>query len=284
MSLDLEQLVADLPELEPPMGLKQDVLAQVEAEMTLSQAGRVHAGRKRAWLYPVIAMAAATLLMVNLPSDQIPGPGNSAPNQSSATNSVPNPEESTNASAVGMGVDNSPQRSSNQASSMADESIAPLGNVEQMVQKGAGEVVPRVELKMSVETAGVRTRLDANRVYSSGNRIYFRAWVDTPVSLALIRISSGDSQVLKVQEVDAGEHDIMLSASEPLAWEIEQNEITATYVLLAKARNSTVGSEDWSSVVDGVDWTYDVDAPIRTCGSLSVPDVGCAAASVKVTP
>ena len=279
MSLNLDDLIAELPELAPPKGLKQDVLARVQAEMLQSEELHLSAGRHRSWLYPVLAIAAAMLLMFNLPSDEIPGPGKSTPPTFDSTETSAAVE---NSGITARGTD--ARRASNPAMATPDESIVPLGHVEQMVQKGAGEVVPRVELKMSVETIDGRARLDSTRSYSAGNRIYFRAWVDSPASLALIRLSNSDLQTLKVQKVDAGEHDLMWNASEPLAWEIEKNETTATYVLLAKAQEAVTDSENWSSLVDGMDWTYDEEHPIGICRSISAPDVGCTAVNVRVTP
>lgn len=282
MSLDLDQLIADLPELEPPLGLKHEVLACVQSEMAQSPADSSESGRNRAWWYPALAMAAAILLMFSLPSDEIPGPGNStpaSPESSGTTRPVSSADMAVNGS--GSKTDNRP---SSPGDVSADESIVPLGNVEQMVQKGVGEVIPRVELKMSIETMDGRARIETDRSYEAGHRIYFRAWVDSAASLVLIRLTDDSSQTLKVQDVAAGEHDVMWNASEPLAWEIEPNEANATYILLAKARETVSDREAWESLVDGINWTYDVENPKRTCRSLSVPDVGCAAVSVRVRP
>ena len=63
MSFDLDQLIAELPELSPPVELRHHVLGLVTDEME-SDSRKASGSWNRSWIYPGLAIAAAAVLMV----------------------------------------------------------------------------------------------------------------------------------------------------------------------------------------------------------------------------
>lgn len=102
----------------------------------------------------------------------------------------------------------------------------------ELVERGAGERLPETALKIAVQTRSGLERLRTDRRYAPGDTLLFRAALDQPATVGLLRDSGDGAELLAVWQLPAGEHE--LTAGEgALAWRIEPGETTATYALLA---------------------------------------------------
>jgi hypothetical protein len=253
MSLDLDQRIAELPELQPPAELRDRVLAEVKQEMLQPAALASSSRSRRAWLYPGLAMAAAALLFVSLP-----GPEVQDLNLVSAS-----PESRVVSTAV------------------------PRADPADLVPKGAGAVTPAVQLKMSVRSGDTVSRLVEGAAYPSGAELYFRASVGAAAELTLIRVNADAIERVHQQSVSAGDTDLSLADGVPLAWRIEDGETSAIYALLAEAQAEGGlhrAATSWELVVSRLDGAYDLDHADVLCSALQGLDLRCFTQVVRVNP
>lgn len=102
----------------------------------------------------------------------------------------------------------------------------------ELVERGVGERLPETALKIAVQTRSGLERLRTDRSYGPGDTLRFRASLDQPATVGLVRATGDDAELIAVWQLPAGEHE--LSADEgALAWRIEPGETTATFALLA---------------------------------------------------
>jgi hypothetical protein len=254
MSFDLDQLIAELPHPSPPVELHDQVLGLVTDEMD-SDARKVAWGRRRSWAYPGLALAAAALLMVTMPSENLPGPG--------STETI----SEVSAPSGTQGPTAEPEK----------------GDLDGMVPKGAGLVIPSVELMMSVRSQGEETRLDRTRAYGTGDELYFMAWVDAPADLALVRVDTGSVELVHTQQLSQGRALLSL-AEQPLAWRLESGESSAIFALLAQSPGLESEALSWEMVVGQLEGTYDLEHADGVCSALLGLDLRCSAQAVRVNP
>lgn len=101
-----------------------------------------------------------------------------------------------------------------------------------LVERGSGVRLPEASLKMAVRTGAGVARFRAGHPYAPGDVLLFRADIDSPAQVHLLRIDGQGAAELGAWELAAGEHDLSLDG-QSLAWRIEPAETTAVYALLA---------------------------------------------------
>jgi hypothetical protein len=69
MSLDLDRMLSDLPQIHPPPELVSQVLGEVLEEMDSDGTPEALGSARRTWIYPAVAVAAALLLVVSIPDE-----------------------------------------------------------------------------------------------------------------------------------------------------------------------------------------------------------------------
>ena len=94
-----------------------------------------------------------------------------------------------------------------------------------------------------------RARIETDRSYEAGHRTTFGRGSILP-PLVLIRLTDDSSQTLKVQDVAAGEHDVMWSASEPLALGKMSRTRPMPHIFFSPKRETVSDREAWVSLVD----------------------------------
>lgn len=101
------------------------------------------------------------------------------------------------------------------------------GDPAQLVERGAGDVLPVVELKVAVRTpAGVVERFAVNQRYDAGDTLMFRVHASAPVTLTLRR----DGVPFWSGPVPAGESDL------PVGYQLEAGQGPALLELVGGAQ------------------------------------------------
>ena len=153
-----------------------------------------------------------------------------------------------------------------------------VGDPAQLVEKGVGERQPEVALKIAVQHQGHVDRLSRGERYSPGDILYFRAQVDLPAWVVLVRSAGGRSTVVHRQQMSSGEADLVLEQG-PLAWRIESGEGDATYALLASS-----SPIEEAAVVGALQSAYDPGQPGSGCKAIEQLGARCVEATVQVEP
>lgn len=149
-------------------------------------------------------------------------------------------------------------------------------DLDRLVERGVGERLPEVSLKVAVEHGGTVARHRLDQRYPAGDTLYFRAQVDQPAWLALVRVDRQGATLVHAEQVDAGEVDLRLGEA-PLAWRIEAGESDAVFALVA-----TVGERAPSELVSGLA-SVNADAE-AVCKAITAQGARCAAVPVGVQP
>jgi hypothetical protein len=114
---------------------------------------------------------------------------------------------------------------------------------ERLVARGNATSLPTVSLKVAVDEGNGLARHRRNQRYRAGTRIQFRVALDQPADVALLRIDETGSQLVTRTQLQGGDHDIKLGDT-PLAWEVEQGEQDAHFVVLAGPAGSLPSDVD----------------------------------------
>lgn len=105
------------------------------------------------------------------------------------------------------------------------------GDPATLVERGSGEVLPSVDVKVAVRRAGGTVeRFATNQRYAAGDTLMFRVTASTPTSLRLLR----EGALLWSGPVPAGESDL------PLGYTLEAGEAPARFVVEGGAESVTV--------------------------------------------
>jgi hypothetical protein len=105
------------------------------------------------------------------------------------------------------------------------------GDPAQLVERGAGPVLPAVELKVAVRHAdGTVERFATNQRYAAGDTLMFRVAASAPATLRLVR----EGAVLWSGPVPAGETDL------PVGYTLEPGEAPARFVVEGGAESLTL--------------------------------------------
>lgn len=154
----------------------------------------------------------------------------------------------------------------------------PVVETTELVERGVGDRLPDVDLKVAVDHGGQVGRLARDEAYGPGDTLYFRAAVDDDASLVLVRVDAGGAEVVHTQRVTAGEADLAL-ASGPLGWRLDPGERDAVFALLASPLPLPAGR-----VVAGLSGSYAGGSPAAVCAAAQALPARCAAELVKVSP
>lgn len=147
---------------------------------------------------------------------------------------------------------------------------------DRFVQKGVGERLPDVALKVAVSRDGQVERHSTGTRYAPGDTLYFRAQVDQPAWVGLLRVDPSGAQLVHAEELPAGEADLRLGSG-PLAWRIEEGEGSAVFALVATAGEP--GPEALVSALGSVNAD-----PGAVCAAVEALGARCAAVPVGVQP
>jgi hypothetical protein len=149
---------------------------------------------------------------------------------------------------------------------------------ERLVERGAGERLPDVALKVAVRDGADTRRHEPGKAVAAGDELYFRAGVDQDADLALVRVDAAGAAVVHAQGAGAGEADLTLDGA-PLAWAVEPGEGDAVFALLAS------GSDiDRAAVEGALGGAYDPEDPAAVCRAALDLGARCDATTVKVQP
>lgn len=147
-----------------------------------------------------------------------------------------------------------------------------------LVERGMGERLPDVSLKVAVDRGGRVDRLARDVAYGPGATLYFRASVDDDAALTLVRVDATGAEVVHAQRVTAGDADLAL-ASGPLGWRLDPGEQDAVFALLASPEPLSA-----SQVATRLSGSYTGGSPAAVCSAAQALGARCAAELVKVTP
>jgi hypothetical protein len=257
MSLDLDRMLLDLPQIQPPPELVSQVLGEVLEEMESDVTPETLGSARRTWIYPALAVAAALLLVVSIPDEGPAGPLGTPDGRTAEM--TPSTE-----SALSHGVE---------------------GNLDGMSQKGAGVIAPVVAFAMSVRTEDESpVRLDRLRLHLPGEELYFRGRVDVASEVALVRLDSESVTAVHRQEMQPVGADLTLSNGQLMAWQIDDGETSAVYALLAQPLTLDDREDLWNEVEDRLEGVYDPQSPGAVCAALLGLPIGCEAQLVQVQP
>jgi len=149
---------------------------------------------------------------------------------------------------------------------------------DRLVERGAGDRLPDVALKVAVRDGRATRRHDPGVPVAVGTQLYFRVGVDQDAELALVRVDGRGAVIVHAQGASAGEADLTLEDA-PLAWAVESGEGDAVFALLASgepidraAIEAALGDTDDSSDADSV------------CQAALALGTRCDATVVKVNP
>ena len=149
---------------------------------------------------------------------------------------------------------------------------------ERLVERGSGERLPDVSLKVAVRRDGTTRRHDPTQAVGAGDELYFRAGVDQDARLQLVRVDASGASVVHAQGAAAGEADLALGGA-PLAWAVEAGEGDAVFAVLA------AGSDLDAAVVEGaLGAAYDPGDPDAACRAALSLGARCDATTVTVQP
>jgi len=152
----------------------------------------------------------------------------------------------------------------------------------EFVQKGVGEGLADISLKVAVEQDGGLSRLSRAESYSSGDTLYFRANLDRPGQVSLLRVDATSATVVHEGSLPAGEDDLRLGSA-PLAWRIEDGEGDAIFALVVLP--SELAAHDLARHLTAA--TLDPEGLAnedRVCQLVSEFGARCTAVSVGVSP
>jgi hypothetical protein len=147
-----------------------------------------------------------------------------------------------------------------------------------LVERGVGERLPDVGLKVAVQRDGQLDRLSRDGAYGTGDTLYFRATVDDTAWLTLARIDATGAQTVHQQRLEPGEADLALDGG-PLAWRLEPGEGDAAFALLA-----TPGPISPAQVEAALSGTYTVGDPDAVCRRALSLGARCVAEIVRIAP
>jgi hypothetical protein len=149
---------------------------------------------------------------------------------------------------------------------------------DRLVERGSGERLPGVALKVAVRRDGATRRHDPSQSVGAGDELYFRAGVDQDARLQLVRVDAGGASVVHAQGAAAGEADLALDGA-PLAWAVEAGESDAVFAVLAS------GTDLDAAVVEGaLGAAYDPADPDAACRAALSLGARCDATTVTVQP
>ncbi|GEM_PF-6982815 len=125
----------------------------------------------------------------------------------------------------------------------------PVGDLAQMVPRGADSRPVVVDLKMAAGVGGALGRVRAGEAYGASSELFFRVSVDLPSEVALARVSS-DGAALLHQAGVSGEGDLALDGH-PLSWTVEAGDSASLFVVVAAT--DLAGVEAWldAATMDG---------------------------------
>ncbi len=108
----------------------------------------------------------------------------------------------------------------------------PPGSAGPMVERGAGGRLPQVALKVAVVGDHGPSRHAHGAPVPAGSTLYFRASLDQPAELQLLRVDARGAAPVGRWRLDPGEHDLMADGG-ALGWQVEPGEGDAVWALLA---------------------------------------------------
>lgn len=147
---------------------------------------------------------------------------------------------------------------------------------EGLVERGAGERLPDVSLKVAVDAAGQKRRHQPDQALAEGDRLYFRAGVDQDAWVALVRVDGAGAAVVHSQSAGAGEADLQLEGA-PLSWQVEAGEGDAVFALVGAPE-----PVDAAAVEAALGAAYDPDDASEACKAALPLGARCDATTVKV--
>ncbi len=146
----------------------------------------------------------------------------------------------------------------------------------ELVQRGSGDRLPELALKIAVLDGDRVTRLRRGEQVRSGSRLSFRAFVDRTSRLTLLRTDAAGTTLVHAQDTDAGEVD--LSAGRGLLlWELEPSDSGAVFSLVA-------GDLDLAELTMALDGADDRGDPASICRAALGRGVRCVGERVEVQP
>ncbi len=151
-------------------------------------------------------------------------------------------------------------------------------DVSTMVERGAGERQPDLALKLAARHGGALGRHATTTEYDVGDELFFRARVDQPTTVLLVRIDSASAKVVHRQALPADEVDLTLR-DQPLAWRIEPGEQPAVFALVAAAQPLSD-----AVVEDALARTYDEHDDSAVCRAAEALGARCASTIVRTLP
>lgn len=149
---------------------------------------------------------------------------------------------------------------------------------ERLVERGSGERLPDVSLKVAVRRDGETRRHEPSRAVGTGDHLYFRAGVDQDARLQLVRVDARGAAVVHAQGAAAGEADLALDGA-PLAWAVEPGEGDAIFAVLASGEGL-----DTAAVEGALGAAYDPADPDAACRAALSLGARCDATAVTVQP
>jgi hypothetical protein len=155
---------------------------------------------------------------------------------------------------------------------------SPVPDSSQMVERGLGERLPDIALKVAVDHDGELTRFSRESAYGPGDTLYFRATVDERAWLSLVRIDADGAAVFHQQQLSAGEADLALDSG-PLAWKLEAGERDAVFAVLA-----TPTPLDARVVEAALSGAYNGGDAAALCRHALQLDARCSAELVRFSP
>lgn len=149
---------------------------------------------------------------------------------------------------------------------------------ERLVERGVGDRLPDVALKVAVRDGGATRRHDPGVPVAVGTQLYFRAGVDQDAELALVRVDARGAVIVHSQGAAAGEADLTLDDA-PLAWAVEPGEGDAVFALLAGG-----GPMDRAGVEATLGGSNDPSDAASVCQAALALGTRCDATVVRVQP
>lgn len=154
----------------------------------------------------------------------------------------------------------------------------PAVDTSQLVERGVGDRLPSVDLKVAVDQGGQVGRLSRDASYGAGDTLYFRAAVDDQATVTLVRVDAAGATVVHQQRVSPGEADLALGSG-PLGWRLEPGEGDAIFAVLA-----TLEPLPAAAVVDALQGAYTMGDPAVVCSAAHALNARCSAELVRVSP
>lgn len=154
-----------------------------------------------------------------------------------------------------------------------------VGDPAQMTARGDAERAPQVALKMAARREGQLERLHADRAYSPGDTLYFRAWSDAPGWYALVVSDRAGLRLVQAGTLAPGEADLRLD-TQLLAWVVEPGDSDASFALV-----SSPAALSEAALLDRMGRSSaSAEDPQALCEAARRAGLGCDAARVEVAP